>query len=184
KDALDLVPPEDRSTITTLVREGMKARYGLVLLEPFGLNNTYVFCVKQETAKRYGLRTLTDLKRAPGLRVVVEVSFMDRPDGWKGLVEKYGFQFDERPRQVQPDLRYKAIESDKADVVLGFATDWQIKDLNLVMLEDDKGYFPSYHGAPLVRQEVLERHPQIAEVLNRLKGKIADATIQRLNYQA
>src|SRR5262249_41368566 len=71
----------------------------------------------------------------------------------------------------------------KADLVVGFATDWQIDALNLVVLEDDRGYFPSYHGAPLVRGDVLERHPEIGKVLNRLAGKIDDAAMRRLNFQ-
>src|SRR6202011_3766568 len=100
KDGLDLPVPEDKSTITGLVREQMRRRYGLVLLEPFGLNNTYAPCVTRATAERHGLHKISDLQRVPQLRVVIDLSFRTRPDGWDGLVERYGLRFDEQPRQV------------------------------------------------------------------------------------
>jgi glycine betaine/choline ABC-type transport system substrate-binding protein len=86
KEGLDMPVPADKSTITRLVRDEMNRRYGLVLLDTFGLNNTYAPTVTQETARRYGLRKISDLQRVPQLRVVIDLSFLDRPDGWKGLV--------------------------------------------------------------------------------------------------
>jgi osmoprotectant transport system permease protein len=183
KNGLDLPVPADRSTITPLVRKEMKRRFGLILLEPFGLNNTYALCVTRETARRHGLQKISDLQKAPQLRVVIDLSFLTRPDGWKGLIEKYDLHFNDPPTQVGPDLLYKALEQNKADLVVGFATDWQIEAMKLVVLEDDLGYFPNYHGAPLVREAILNRHPQIRAPLERLGGKIDDATMRRLNYQ-
>ena len=81
------------------------------------------------------------------------------------------------------DLLYKALETGSADLVIGFATDWQIQSLNLVVLDDDREYFPNYHGAPLVREDFLKRHPEVADVLNRLAGRIGDEAMRRLNYQ-
>jgi osmoprotectant transport system permease protein len=183
KDGLDLPVPQDKSTITALVREQMRKRYGLVLLEPFGLNNTYAPSVSQETAKRDQLRKISDLQRTPQLRVVIDLSFLTRPDGWKGLIDKYQLRFDKQPTQISPNLLYKALEQNEADLVIGFATDWQIQALKLVVLEDDRGYFPSYHAAPLVREDVLKRHPVLKEVLQRLAGQIDDAAMRQLNYQ-
>jgi osmoprotectant transport system permease protein len=183
KQAVDMPIPKDRAAITGLVRQEMQKRFGLVLLEPFGLNNTYAPSVTRATAKRYGLRTIGDLQRVPQLRVVIDLSFRTRPDGWDGLVERYGLKFDDPPRQVSPNLLYKALEQEAADVVIGFATDWQIDKLDLVVLDDDRGYFPSYHAAPLVRESLLKRHPEIATILNRLAGKIDDQAMRRLNYQ-
>jgi osmoprotectant transport system permease protein len=183
KEALDMPVPADKSTITDLVRKEMKRRFGLILLDAFGLNNTYAPCVTQETARNYRLKRISDLQRVPSLRVVVDLSFLDRPDGWACMVKKYQLRFAEPPRQVSPDLRYKALEQGAADVVIGFATDWQIQALKLVVLEDDRGYFPSYHAAPLVRAATLERHPEIAAALKRLAGRIDDRAMRRLNYQ-
>jgi osmoprotectant transport system permease protein len=184
REALDMAVPADKSTITPLVRREMLARFGLVLLEPFGLNNTYAPVVTRATAQRDRLKNISDLRRIPWLRVVVDHSFLTRPDGWKGLVEKYGLRFDKQPTQVDPNLRYKALEQQDADlVVIGYATDWQIQYLDLVVLEDDLGYFPNYHGAPLVREAVLKRHPEVKEALDRLAGRIDDQAMRRLNYE-
>jgi osmoprotectant transport system permease protein len=183
KEALDMPVPEDKSTITPLVRSEMARRHGLVLLETFGLNNTYAPSVTQATAQRHRLQKISDLQRVPHLRVVIDLSFLTRPDGWKGLVEKYELRFEHPPTQIHPNLLYKALEQKEADVVIGFATDWQIESLKLVVLEDDRGYFPSYHGAPLVREGLLRQYPEVRTALNRLGGTIDDATMRRLNFQ-
>ncbi len=175
--------PKDRATITALVREGMHARHRLELLKTFGLNNTYAICAPRPVAEKYGLRTISDLRRAPPLRVVVDLDFPDRPDGWPGLVEAYGLHHLPRPLPVSPDLRYRILEAGEADLVCGFATDWEIAYYKLVVLADDRGYFPSYHGAPLARADFLKRHPEVQPVLDRLKGRIDDETMRRLNYQ-
>ncbi len=182
KEALDLPIPADRTTITDLVRREILKRHGLVLLETFGLNNTYVFCTTKALARRRGLRTVGDLRGFADARVVVDLSFLDREDGWAGLVKAYGLMLS-RPKIMAPNLRYRALENGDADVILGFATDWEIAFYDLVVLEDDRHYFPSYHGAPLVRADVLRRHPEIARVLNRLHNQIDDATMRRLNSQ-
>jgi osmoprotectant transport system permease protein len=183
KEGLDLPVPADKSTITDLVRREMRLRHHLVLLEPFGLNNTYAPCVTKETARRHRLERISDLRRASELRVVIDLSFLTRPDGWKGLVDKYSLRFDRPPRQVSPNLLYEALKQKEADLVIGFATDWQIQAFDLVVLQDDLGYFPNYHAAPLVREDVLQRHPQIDPALHLLAGKIDDKTMRQLNYQ-
>jgi osmoprotectant transport system permease protein len=183
KEALDMPVPDDKATITPLVRSELARRHGLILLETFGLNNTYAPCVTQATAERHRLRRISDLQRTPQFRVVIDQSFLTRPDGWKGLVTKYELRFEKQPIQVSPNLLYQALEHQEADVVLGFATDWQIAAQKLVVLDDDRDYFPSYHGAPLARADLLQRHPAIRTALNRLGGKIDDTTMRRLNYQ-
>ncbi len=183
EDGLHLPVPEDKATITDLVRQEMTKRFGLVVLDEFGLNNTYTPCVTRATAARYNLHKISDLHGAPKLRIVVDFSFMTRPDGWRGLVEKYDLHFDKTPQQVSPDLIYRALEQNEADLVMGFATDWQIEKLDLVVLEDDKSYFPSYHAAPVVRAAVLQQHPEVAAALHQLAGRIDDRTMRRLNYQ-
>jgi osmoprotectant transport system permease protein len=181
KHALDQPVPKNKLIITRLVREEMRKRFNLVLLDTFGLDNVYVLCVPRRLAERYNLRNLSDLRRVPQLRVVLDLEFKERPDGWKGLVKTYDLRFERQPQQLTPDMRYSALKAGEADIILGFATDWQIEDQDLVMLEDDRNYFPTYHGAPLARGEILERHPEIAEVLNRLKNQIDDRTMRRLN---
>ena len=181
KGALDLPVPEDKSTLTDLVRRQMDEKFDLALLETFGLNNTYAMSVRREVAEQYGLKTIGDLARTPQLRVVFADEFHDRPDGWPGLAKLYGIDFDERPPAMSPELMYTAMSSGQADLCSGFATDWQIELYELVVLEDPRQYFSSYHAAPLIRKDVLARYPQVQEVLNKLAGQIDDETIRGLN---
>jgi osmoprotectant transport system permease protein len=183
EDALHLPVPADKSTITPVVRQEMRRQFHMVLLETFGLNNTYALCVSRPLAKQYGLERISDLRRVPEFRTVVDLEFLKRPDGWQGLVKAYELKFHQPPRQVSPDFLYRALEAGEADCVVGFATDWQIDALSLVVLTDDRGYFPNYHGAPLVRETVLRRYPQLEDVLNRLHNRIDDATMRRLNFE-
>jgi osmoprotectant transport system permease protein len=180
EDAVNLSVPADRSTITELVRKEMLSQFHLVVLEPFGLNNVYVLCTTAELAKKYGLKTISDLRRVPEFRVVTDLEFKKRPDGWWGLVKTYDLHFQDAPMQVSWDVLYKALTEGKADVVIGGATDWQIRALKLVQLQDDRGYFATYHAVPLLRESFLARHPEIGPVLDRLKGQIDDETMSRL----
>jgi osmoprotectant transport system permease protein len=183
EDALARSAPANRSTITRLVREEMRQRFHVVLLETFGLNNTYALCVTRPIAEKYGLEKIGDLARVPEFRVVVDIDLLKRPDGWQGLVKTYGLNFHEPPTQVNPDFLYRGLQAKKADLVVGFATDWQIAALDLVVLKDDRAYFPNYHAAPLIRESVLRRHPEIESVLNRLHNRIDDETMRRLNFE-
>jgi osmoprotectant transport system permease protein len=183
QDALGLPVPADKSSITAIVQKEMPLRFHLVVLQPLGLNDTYAPSTTRELADRYGLRKISDLRRVPEFRVVVDLEFMDREDGWKGLVKTYDLHFRQRPSRTDPGLMYRALQDGNADLVIGFATDWQIDALKLRVLEDDRGYFPSYNAVPLVREAVVQRHPEVGTVLNRLAGQIDDAAIRRLNYQ-
>jgi osmoprotectant transport system permease protein len=182
KDAVGLGVPSDRSTITALVREEVRRRHHLLLLETFGLNNTYAICAPKPLARKYQLQKISDLRRTPGLRMAVDLDFPDRDDGWVGLVRTYGLKLPP-PKALSPDLRYRALDTGDVDLVCGFATDWEIAFYDLVVLEDDRHYFPSYHGAPLVRADFLQKYPQVRAVLNRLHNRIDDDTMRRLNYQ-
>jgi osmoprotectant transport system permease protein len=183
KDALGLPVPSDKAAITPLVRREMPRRFHLLALEPLGVNDVYVPCTTRELADKYHLRTISDLRRVPELRVVVDLEFMDREDGWKGMVQTYDLHFRKPPTRTDPGYMYKALQRGEADVVIGFATDWQIDALKLATLADDRDYFPTYHAVPLVRDSLVQRHPQVATVLNKLAGKIDDAALRRMVYQ-
>lgn len=182
-DALNEKVPEDRSLIAERVREGMARRFDLVLLEPFGLNNTHAMCVSRTVAERYGLESIGDLRKAPTLRAAFASEFLDRPDGWPNLARAYGLELARRPAVMEPELMYVALREGQADLCSGFSTDWQIQDYDLVVLRDTRNYFPSYHAAPLVRREVLRKHPEVRGVLERLGGTIDDDTIRAMNAE-
>ncbi len=117
------------------------------------------------------------------LKAGFDAEFLTRPDGYEGLCERYGFQFPDEPRQMDSGLMYKAATDGAVDVICAFATDGRIPAYELFTLEDDQQFFPPYYAAPLVRKEVLEKHPEVVEALNRLAGMIDDATMQALNYE-
>ena len=98
--------------------------------------------------------------------------FIERPDGYKGLTQAYGFQFADKPRQMDPGLMYKACADEAVDVICAFATDGRIAAYDLVTLEDDKRFFPPYYAAPLVRGETLARYSKLTGILNQLAGKL------------
>ena len=116
------------------------------------------------------------------LRAAFDDEFFTRPDGYPGLSEHYNFQFARTPRQLDIGLMYRACADGTVDVINAFATDGRIQAFDLMVLEDDKHYFPPYEAAPLVRRDTLEAHPQIADALNRLGGQINDEDMQALNY--
>jgi glycine betaine/choline ABC-type transport system substrate-binding protein len=183
KDAVGPVSiPTDRSRITDLVRERLRIRHHLLLLGTFGLNNTYAICAPRRVAEKYRLARISDLQRTPNLLMAVDLDFPDRADGWVGLVKTYGLQLP-RPKAMSPDLRYRALKAGEVDLVCGFGTDWEIAFYDLVVLQDDRHYFPNYHGAPLVREDFLRKHPEVGPVLARLKGRINDEAMRQLNYQ-
>lgn len=126
-------------------------------------------------------RSLSD--RDGHLTAGFTAEFMERNDGYKGLVNAYDFEFAEQPKQMDPGLMYKACADGSVDIICAFATDGRIAAYDLVTLEDDKSFFPPYHAAPVVRGDTLSKHPELARLLNRLGGKLDDTTMQRLNLQ-
>lgn len=154
---------------------------GLKFLEPWGFNNTYTLAVKQELADEHGLSTYSDLAKISDQLVIgSEFEFLDRPDGLPGLKETYGMSFKDE-KGMDAGLRYPSIQEGQVDVINAFATDGMLVVYQLKILEDDKSFFPPYHGAPLVRQDMLEKYPEVEDLLNQLAGKIDDETMQVLN---
>jgi osmoprotectant transport system permease protein len=117
------------------------------------------------------------------LCVAFGAEFIVRPDGYKGLKDHYGFEFDSRPRQMVDGMLYKSLATGTVDVINAFSTDGRIPAYNLVCLEDDKNFFPPYYAAPLIRSETLEKYPQLRGVLNKLSGKMTNEQMRQLNYQ-
>jgi osmoprotectant transport system permease protein len=118
-----------------------------------------------------------------GLKAAFDAEFLTRPDGYEGLRRYYGLTFASVPVQMDPGLMYKAAADGAVDVINGFATDGRIPAYDLVVLEDDKGFFPPYYAAPLIRKETIVKYPQLEHILDKLAGKISDETMQKLNFQ-
>jgi osmoprotectant transport system substrate-binding protein len=172
----------DRAAVYNKVKEEY-AKKGLVLLNEAPVNNTYNMVVRPDTADKYKLETLSDLaKISKELKLGAGPEFRDRKDGLPGLKAVYGMEWKE-DLQMAIGLRYQALSGKNIDVVNGYATDGMISALKLKRLKDDKNLWPPYYVAPVVRKEVLDANPKIAEVANKVSGMLDEATISALNYK-
>jgi osmoprotectant transport system permease protein len=173
----------DRAAVARSVREDY-ARTGRTVLEPLGFDNTFAILVREADAKRYGLKTIADLSRVEDrYRPGFGYEFLERPDGYQGLVAAYGLHFHEQPRVMDLALIYRALAAGQVDVVAGDATNGLIAALGLVALADDRHYFPPYDAVPVVNTRALLERPVIARALRDLAGRIPDETMRRLNYE-
>jgi len=166
------------------VAKGYKERFNLVWLQPAPMNNTQALAMTQEDAQKFNIQTISDMvTQANKLTAIGTPEFEVREDGLPGLKRVYGdFQF-KKYIPADPGLRYQALMNNQADVAEAFGTDGEISAFNLVLLKDDKGLFPPYQVAPVVRQETLDANPHLREALNTLAPKLTDETMRRLNYE-
>jgi len=171
----------DSQAVYDLVKQRYQAEKDLVWLEPFGFNNTYTLAMRESQANELGIETFSDLqKHAPDLTLGATQEFLERDDGYKGLQEVYNMNFKET-KGMDPGLTYAAVKDGATDVNDAFSTDGRIVAFDLKVLKDDKNFFPPYYAAPVVRQDTLDAHPEIADALNLLAGKIDDTTMSELN---
>jgi osmoprotectant transport system substrate-binding protein len=176
-------PSSDPAAVFNTVRNLYASRFGLEVFPSLGFNNTFAMVMRGTDARRLNLKTLSDAAAvSPQLRLGVGYEFMERADGYKGLVNKYGLKFKEAPRVMDLGLLYRALENNQIDMAAGSNTDGLIAALDLVVLEDDWHYFPPYDAVPIVRRETLQRHPEVGEALRRLSGRISAEEMRRMNY--
>ncbi len=164
------------------VSAAYKEKFNLVWLDPAPMNNTQALAMTEARAAELGITSFSDLAaQASDLVLAGPPEFVEREDGLPGLQAAYGgFEFGDY-LAVDFGLRYPTLLSGDADVVVAFGTDGEIFANNLRVLEDDKGLYPPYQVAPVVRQAVLDEHPTIAEALNKVAPLLDDATMQELN---
>ena len=172
----------DPEAVYQAARDGIKKQDNLVLLKPMAYQNTYAVTVPKKIAQEYGLKTISDLKKVEGqLKAGFTLEFNDREDGNKGLQKVYGLNL--QVSTMEPALRYQAIQSGDIQITDAYSTDAELARYDLVVLEDDKQLFPPYQGAPLMKAELLKKHPELEAVLNKLAGKITADQMSQLNYQ-
>jgi osmoprotectant transport system substrate-binding protein len=166
-----------------MVKAYYEKEFKLTWLKPSGVNNGYAMVVRPETAQSMNLKTLSDLAKVAGkLKLGAGPEFGDRRDGVKGLKEVYGIEFGEYRQFAAMRLRYDALMQKQIDIANGFATDWQIAAEKFAALADDKGLFPPYYLAPVVRLEIAA-NPKIVEALDKVDALIDNPTMQELNRQ-
>jgi glycine betaine/choline ABC-type transport system substrate-binding protein len=177
-------PMTNPQEVYDTVKDAFQEQYNLIWLKPLGFNNTYTLTMRREQAEQLGIQKISDLEpHKDDLESGFTHEFTERPDGYPGLIEHYGWELDQEPKGMDPGLMYKAIAEGDVDLICGFATDGRIPAFDLVMLEDDKQFFPPYYAAPVVRSDTLEKYPELESILNKLAGKLDNKAMGQLNYQ-
>lgn len=157
--------------------------YDMQWIGMYGFNNTYGLVVRGEIARQYNLHTYSDLAAvADRLVFGAEYDFFEREDGYDALCDTYGLYFKET-MDLDIGLKYQALNQGQIDVMVIFTTDGQLAASDAVVLEDDLHFYPSYLCGNVIRNEVLERHPKLQEVFDKLTGKISDSDMARMNYE-
>jgi osmoprotectant transport system substrate-binding protein len=165
------------------VKQEYKRRFNLDVMPPLGFNNSFAMVMRGEDARSRGLTKLSQLAPvAPQMRLGVGYEFLERQDGYKGLVKTYDLHFAEAPRVMDLGLLYRTLQNRAVDIVAGNNTDGLIAALGLVVLEDDKRYFPPYDAVPIVRPELFEKCPQSRAAFDRLAGHITADDMRAMNY--
>jgi osmoprotectant transport system permease protein len=158
-------------------------RWGARWLPPLGFENTYAIAVRKGTAARYGLTTLSDLvQAAPSLTAGLTPDFIGRPDGLPGLQRAYGIRF-RAVRSLVPAVKYQALAAGEVDVIDGYATDGFIARYDLVVLTDDRRFFPPYQAAALVGARLAQERRDAILALSELSGRLDEPTMRRLNQR-
>jgi osmoprotectant transport system substrate-binding protein len=160
-----------------------KEKFNMIWGEPLGFNNTYIMTVTKEMADKYNLKNSSDLAPyAKDWRLAGDANFDTRPDAYPGWSEAYGIEFkDVLPMQY--GLGYMAIEKGEVEVTVAYSTDSRIKRLNLVMLPDDKQFFPDYSGAFIFSGKFLNNNEKVLDILNELGGMISTEEMGALNLR-
>ena len=176
-------PVKDSNSVYQTVKAAYKSRFGIEWTEPLGFNNTFAIIVRKSDAEQYKLKTISDAAPRTSKWVAgFGYEFIEREDGYPGLVKTYNLRFPSAPRVMDLGLTYKAVADHQVDLIAGNSTDGLIDALGLAVLEDDKHYFPPYDAAPLIREAVVVKHPEIREALRALGGKVSEEQMRVMNY--
>ncbi|AFG35213.1 periplasmic glycine betaine/choline-binding (lipo)protein of an ABC-type transport system (osmoprotectant binding protein) [Fervidobacterium pennivorans DSM 9078] len=158
----------------------------IVWLDMCGFNNTYALAVKREFAEKNGIKSISDLakyEKNHDLIYGVDYEFFQRPDGFMKMAEVYGMSVKKNQvKTMEVGLTYEALYNGQIDVAMVFSTDGKLMKYNLVVLEDDKQFFPPYNLVPTVRKEVLDKYPQIRDIVRPLSLYLNQNIMIRLNY--
>ncbi|MFW6037492.1 MAG: glycine betaine ABC transporter substrate-binding protein [Desulfonatronovibrio sp.] len=165
------------------------AQKGLIWLESIEFNNTYTLMMRREDSERLGIETISEFgefveENPDEITFALEAEFWERPDGFKELMKLYNFRMPvQAVKRMDMGLTYMALRKDQVTSAMGYSTDGRIAAFDLVNLEDDKNFFPVYNPAPVIREEVLEKYPEIRDILEPLAEKLDTQAMQALNAE-
>jgi osmoprotectant transport system substrate-binding protein len=174
----------DREAVLKQAQEGFDRHYDLKWFDPLGFENTYALTVREDVAKEKNLENVSDLQKYQSdMEFGVDSSWMERKqDGYPAFIEHYHFNF-QKAYSMDVNLVYEAVANKRVDVVLAYSTDPRLIEYNLKTLKDDKRFFPPYDASMVARNEILEEHPELTDIIEELTGKIDEQTITKLNYE-
>ena len=173
----------DAKIIYDAVKQNYAKQFNLIWMPTFGFNNTQALAIREAYAEQQKIKSISDLLSVSDqLTIGAPAEFIQRPDALPGLIKTYHIQF-KSIEQFQPGLLYAAIDHHNVDVIMAFSTDGKLLQYHLRLLEDDKHLFPPYDAAPVVRAELLHKHPELVPVLQSLSGKIDGKKMQEMNYE-
>jgi osmoprotectant transport system substrate-binding protein len=173
----------DPKVLYEKLKQGYAQQFNLEVMKPLGFENTFAMIIRGADAKRYNIQTLSQAaKYTPQWRGGFGYEFVEREDGFIGLAKTYDFRFAKSPRVMDLGLIYRALLQKQVDMINGNSTDGQIARLGLVVLKDDKQYFPPYEAAPIVREATLKKYPEVRKAIAQLSGRITADEMRQLNY--
>ncbi|WP_251861704.1 glycine betaine ABC transporter substrate-binding protein [Clostridium sp. Marseille-Q2269] len=176
-------PNRNKQHVYNRVKKDFKDKFGIEVLNPIGFNNTYAMATTKDIANKYNLKTTSDLSReSANIIAGPTIEFNNRQDGIIGLNKAYNMNF-KSIKPIDGGLRYKALVNNETQVIDAFKTDGMVKQFNLVILKDDKHFFPDYFAVPIIKETTLKKYPELREVLSKLDGKITDEKMRNLNYE-
>jgi len=171
----------DPQALYEATKKAYGEEYKLHVSGMYGFNNTFTMAITDELAQLYALESFSDLAAiSEKFAFGAEYDFFERDDGYPGLVRTYGFKFKD-VKEMDIGIKYKAIGEDQVQVINAFSTDGLLGAYNLKVLEDNLNYFPAYHGITIVRQETIEKYPELLGVVEKLTGAISDSEMSALN---
>lgn len=177
-------PINDAQKVYQQVKQQYEQSFGLTWMPPLGFNNTFAMIIRGEDARKLKINTISQAaKFAPTWQAGFGYEFTEREDGLPGLSKAYGLRFEKIPKKMDLGLMYRALKEKQVDLVAGNSTDGVIDRFDLLVLKDDRLFFPPYEAAAVVRQEVLEKHPELEQEFNKLAGVISEREMRNLNYQ-
>lgn len=182
---LEQQPITDTDKAMKITKNLFNQKFNQTFFNSYGFENTFAFMVTKETAEKYDLHTVSDLKKVKDkVNVGTDTTWIKRGgDGYAPFQEHYGFGFNSlKPMQI--GLVYDALKNNKLDVALGYTTDGRIAAYDLVVLKDDKNFFPPYDASAVAPNKLLKQYPEIKKSISKLDGKISTEQMQKLNYEA
>ncbi|MCR8642480.1 osmoprotectant ABC transporter substrate-binding protein [Paenibacillus sp. N1-5-1-14] len=174
----------DRAEVLRQAQEGFLTHYNFNWFNPYGFENTYAFTMREEVTKQDHIEQISDLTdTAKNYKLGVDTTWLEREqDGYKAFTKKYNLAFGKTiPMEIA--LVYQAVATGNVDIVLAYTTDARLKAYKLKSLKDDKHFFPPYDASPVMRKDLLDKHPELAEIIGLLIGKLSTETMIDLNYE-